>query len=448
MFDDVISKILEPRERIKDIRKNTLRCTQSDLACSTLTREMISQIENKKKNLTWDAARSISDNMNSYAKEYNIMFNITATDLMKSETEQAHDKVISYTIDLKNLITAENSTEISMKIFDKVNDIMAHHEIEHSAVFDFYMTSIDLFQENSLLDKSKECILESFLISNSDRDNLNVLIKLTKIAYSISKYNDVIFIAESAIALYNKCNFNDIESLQDLYYNLALAYKSDNQYDKCYDIFDIVSNLKIPFLDLDILYANCLLEHEKYLEAEKRYSSILHTANFLNNAETIFRIYRNLAFLYYKIEKIDKSYEYINLAMATKCHKTKDELAFLYSFAFIVNLKTQCGNLKIRRSFDEAIEKCKNANDVIFQIKLFIKIIDYYMQHKYNEDILEIIDALEKNILNKHISNEKYFHVFNKAANYFLENNRPADANIIFQKMMNISSNYSESDLF
>lgn len=458
MLDKIMKEVLSPGNNIYNIRKKLLRCTQSDLACDNLTREMISQIENSKKPLTWSAAHSLADNINIYAKIKNIIYSVTAAELMRTEIEQAND-IIKYCLNHVNiLIKTENSTEQFLKIYTRADNIILKYNIDRKLVFNFYMLCIDYCLENSLLIKAKQYIFSCCNIIQSSEQRLSVFVKLTKILHYISEYptcannnskfDDIIYISSFAINFYNENNFNDISILQDLYYNLALAYKDKGNYNKCFEIISIVDSLKINFLKLDILHANCLYDTARYDEAKNHYNSILNNVSFTNDNTFIFRTHQNLALLHLKIGEIDKAIDYIKLAKDIKCHRSDAEIAYLYYFAFEIDLASDCGSLKIKHSFTQAIEKCNVISNDTLKINLFSKAIDYFIKCKNNESILENINAMEKDILNKQLLSEKYFHVFNKAAEYFLTSNQPNNANIIFLKEINLSSIYRKSNLF
>lgn len=448
MYDKIMNEIIDNRKRIKNIRKSILRCTQNDLACKGLSREMISMLENKTKNLTKETAEIIANNINKYATDRNMVINITKEKLMKSEIEQAHDMVQQSLEHINILIKSDNTTEQFLDIYNKVNDVFIKYHIERSLTFEFYNVSIDYSLDNRMLPLAKECIFRCFEAAESEIEKLNVFTKLTKIEHYYYEYDYIIYIANFAIDFYNKHNFNDLDTLQRLYYNLALAYKDKENYEKCFEIFEIVNELNINYLNFDILHANCLYDTKKYQDAETYYLSILSKAKFINDSKVIFRIQQNLALLYLKTNKISNANEYIQLALRMKCHKTSSEESYLYYYAFIIDLGCGNGKLKINRSFHEAIKKSVTACNSLLQVKLFDKITEYYINNKHSDDLINIINNLEQSVLENKISNEKYFHIFNKSAKYFLDNNEQSKACYVFQKTMNISSNYTESDFF
>lgn len=300
MFDN---EILSPNEKVKKIRKQILRATQDEIAQGVCKKPNISQIENNKQKLTYFLATGIAENFNRIAKEKNIDIEpITAEYLIKDEDTQANE---IFEINILNEIKEINKVHLFEEKLNEAESIIEKYNVLDDKKIQLYQLACNFYFLKHIYTKSDEMCdngLKLCLNSKNILGEANLYTSKARNYIRKNKYTEALEELDHAERLIS--NLNDKKLSERICFNKALTYKKLKKYDEAIKYLKIlVTKFKIKdgkkFLDIKMLYANCLNDKQKYKEAEKEYISILEPAMKLNDKDFIALTYRNLSELYF-----------------------------------------------------------------------------------------------------------------------------------------------------
>jgi tetratricopeptide (TPR) repeat protein len=295
-------------EKIKNLRKK-LGMRQQELEDKNMSRAFISMVENGKRGLGKENARSIAEKLNNKASKLGFNLNIDEEYLLRTPKEDAE----FYCSEKLNNNPTVDEIDVILKICKDYNLIKIKAE-SYKILGDYafeindykkaiikYMTSIDLYKDIGdysllpyLYNKIGVCKLN--LLENTMNDLL---------------YREAIFLFERAN--YYAENLNDLEAEKYSLYNIAKIYKILNEWEKALDFTEKYSflcsknNDKEGYVAAAILKASCYSEKGNKEKAISLYMELIE--NLTNGEEILWIIYNNLGIIYTQENNFDKGKE-------------------------------------------------------------------------------------------------------------------------------------------
>ncbi|MFL0249434.1 tetratricopeptide repeat protein [Clostridium neuense] len=272
--------VISDGDKIKTIREK-YDLKQDEISGNDITRNLISEIETNKANITKKTAEVIIKNLTELAKKKGFKVTETVEYLMENQIEQANKILDDYIEELKALVISRDGSFIEtlkkaevflidwdikdkkLRIYELAGDYFCNQN-------DFYKSSIYYEKANALINKRQFA-----------KELLNILRKLSMVYFYTEKYKESIKCSEFA-TIY----FSDIDNKNRavFLYNSALCYEKLKNFNKALDSFDEVEQIidkndESKYVQILIGKATCLLLLKKYDEALKIFNKILELVN-------------------------------------------------------------------------------------------------------------------------------------------------------------------------
>lgn len=306
MFDN---EIISPNEKIKKIRKQILRVTQERISHGICTKNNLSQIENNKQKLTFNLAIGIANNFNKIAKEKNIdIESITAEYLIKDEDNQANE-ILENNI-LKDLNKIEIIEQYEKKL-SEAEKLIAKYNISDCFKIKLYRIAADFYFKKRYYYKSDEMCNEGLKVCINSKNMVEEAnLYVSKARNNVNRGNYLESLEQLSVGEKISNCVGDSELFKRICFNKALTYKKIKKYDEAIRYLRILTDTfeleEKKLLDVKMLSANCLIEQNKFDEAENLYIEILEPAMKLDDKDLLAMAYKNLAELY--LNKKDYKY--------------------------------------------------------------------------------------------------------------------------------------------
>lgn len=344
-------EILSLGEKIKRKRKE-LDMTLKDLAKDRITPGQISLIESGRSNPSMDLLEYLAVNLNT-----------TVVYLMESEESQAEKICIYYDQMAESCILSEDY-ERALELIEKAEVYVEKFKLEYRQAKNIYLQA-DIYFNNGQYEKAKKKYLSAnvIFIKNNDFDEVvKTFLMLGKLSYKLKSYYSANSYLKQAEIIYLDNNIGNDILLGDIYYCIA---KINCKIEKMKEAlkYSYLAEEKFNQLNDSREYAKRILEIAKeYSEkhdlanAVKYSSSALQLFREIESKERVSSIENNLGEIFYKFEKIDKSFKHYEKAREIRTSiKDKDLVKTL------INI---CKNhIKVKN-----IEDCEELLEHIYSI--------------------------------------------------------------------------------
>lgn len=267
--------VLSDGEKIKSIRKK-YGLRQDEISGNDITRNLISEIETNKANITRKTAEIIIKNLNAVADKKRIKVVETIEYLMENEIVQASKILEECIYELRTLIIAKDDSFI--KILKETENFLINWNIKDKKIV-IYELAGDYFYNHN--DYYKSCVyyekaLELTGKLELSQNLLNLLRKVSMLYIYIGKYDESIDNCEFALKNFSEMK-NDYKAT--FIYNSSIGYQKLGNLKKALQRLNEVKNF-ISINDekyVQVLnnQAACLEELEEFQEALKMYNEIL-----------------------------------------------------------------------------------------------------------------------------------------------------------------------------
>lgn len=390
-------EILSNGEKIKRLRKE-LGARQEDLACEGNTRSNINRIENNKQELTAKTAKLIYKKMLYFAqKNEKNTEHITEQYLLETPEYQANEitkNIISELDDfaeikdINKFNSKKNEIELFLNKYEKYISLSNQAKIYYSlgkAQFKLYQ-----FDESYINAFRSRDISYSIL---DFRINLKSFALLIKISYKLDRMSEVLSLSKFALSIAKAHKINDEELLKDIYFNTALAYIKNHNYDECIRYIDIFTKLEIreeELLKAELIRANCFYDTKRYSSAETLYFELLIIAKQLGNEETKCRIYTMIAMLYLQLNQRNNVIYYADLLVSLDTNDVEINALNLYYALYCYKELDMYDLVKkyLIRTLNLLL-KSKNESSLLDTI---IEVSNYYISKDYLEDLYSLCE--------------------------------------------------------
>lgn len=344
----VYCKILSQGDKIRLLRKK-YKLKQEEIAGSDITRNLISEIETNKANLTRTTAEAVLKNAMIIADKRRFQVDETVEYLMETENEQASRILDNYIDELKTVM---------------------------------------VYKDNSFVDMLKE--IESFLIKWDLTDKKIAIYELAGDYFCMqNELNKGIVYYEKALAVVGK--LFPTQELLDLLHKLCRTYGNAGRYDESISCCDFALNHFEDLSEKDIVYFVYNRAYALYLlrSFERALSDIRMIEGRLDKADvrTYFAVMDTKAVCLHEAHHYDEALELYNHLLGVLSDDQIDKRLVVY-----VNI----ADLYIKLS-DEI-----KANDILDIIKQKISFMDcgsryqanvYFEIGKINRDLHNLKEA-------------------------------------------------------
>ncbi|URZ02724.1 helix-turn-helix domain-containing protein [Clostridium felsineum] len=325
-----MTSILTIGEKIKKLR-NEYKLNQDDIVGTELTRNLISQIEHGKANLTRSTAELIIRNTKDILEKRGTTLDegINAEYLLETEEAQAKKVINSYIKELKEVSVYKESyfegllkkiddllikwgfTDLKIDICEIVGDYYAHKNDFHKA---------SMYYEN----------IKYLIGSETDMNRIvSIFRKLSMVYIYSGNFSEGIRVCRNALERFKDMD-NDYKSI--FTFNMSLYYHYLGEYEKSLDILSELESVinkenKDKYGSVLLLKASCLQDLKRYAKALDIYNELLNITP-KNDVNNLCIYYNNMAQVYIGMGKMEIANNYI-ATVVSKLVKISDDFQSL-----------------------------------------------------------------------------------------------------------------------
>lgn len=403
-------QIMVSGEKIKMLR-DKYGLNQTELAGGEVTRQAISSIENGKKKLSDKMAKLIVTNINNILAVKGFKNEVITveylTESLKVQANRLADEYISELDDLNAVSSDENSRkkDFNKDKFKEIKGAVESFLLKYDTVIDKskayeinYLMTEGLINIHSF-EEAYIYAFKTYDISISLNDaikQLKVIAKKITIYYRLNRNDEILALGKHALEIANKNHISDYKELVKIYYNLALAYKKNNNYTECLKHISLL--LSVPGISFEdaisgkILRANCSKDLKRYNEAEKMYNDILNELKTNNQYKHISFIYDNLAAISLEVKDYDKAKYYAEKLVMIEYYNDEQNADNFYWAVYIYKELDEYEEVK--KYYSRGLKYLKKINNLSGYNDLAAELIAYFISNNHKERILEIANLL------------------------------------------------------
>ncbi|URZ08869.1 helix-turn-helix domain-containing protein [Clostridium felsineum] len=428
-----MTRILTIGEKIKKLRSE-YKLNQDDIVGTELTRNLISQIEHGKANLTRSTAELIIRNTKDILEKRGTTLddNINVEYLLETEESQAKKVISAYIKELKEVSVYKGSR--FSNLLEKIEDLLSKWEfgdlkIEVCEIAgDYYSSKNDYLKSYIYYENVK------YLIGcQTDMKRVISIFRKLSTTYTYTgNFEEGIRICKYALG-----RFVDMEdSYKCIFtFNMSLYYNYIGEYEKSLNVLngfeDVIKEIyKERYNKLLLLKASSLQELRRYAEAIHVYNELLkitskddfnnlcvyynnmaqvyigmgkmdlannyidtvvsNLSNLSNNFEALPQIYCELGKSYHMLADNDNSVKYLTIAL--KLSKSFQYYSFTKSILDeLSQINTCISEVNLKEEFITLIEQLGNSYDR-YNHSLIFNIIQYYNRLNDIKSISELCE--------------------------------------------------------
>lgn len=309
-------EILSPGDKLKLLRRK-YKLKQEEISGDKITRNLISEIETNKANLTKSTAEIIFANLNALSKKHNYSVTETIDYLMEDELAQANKILDGYISELRSVFPYKDRT-FSKKLKD-IESFLIKWDIKDKKI-QIYELAGDYFSSTNdyykcVLYYEKAFNLMDKLVCTPEL--LGILKKLSKVYAYTNKHNESIECAEFALD-----HFPDMPNYHKalFLYNSSFSLKQLKQYNKAIKNLDAAENCidKDNLDKLTDIWNNkgyCFILQKDYNSAFKIFTKLFNMFANKNNMDKFMIIITNLIECYIGLNDIEEANKYLKIAL-------------------------------------------------------------------------------------------------------------------------------------
>lgn len=386
-------EIMSIGDKLKNLRKK-YNLSQDDLAGNQITRNLISQIEHNKANLTRSSAKIMLTNLKKICDKKNTEVEEDIDYLLEDERSQANKVLDKYIRELKDLTVYRDGAFLSK--LSEIEEFLAKWDIKDKKITIFemagdYYSNIRDFYNSSMYYEKAKAIMDGDV---HNEDMLSVLRKLSMIYYYMGKYEEDIKCCDFAI--------NHFKDMSEEYYcifiyNKSTCYMNLKQHDVALEGLKEIEYLtkKISmdkYYDVCIQIAICLGEINKYDESVQLYNKILESIGN-NNYEKYIVVIINLVEIYMKLGDNEKIKENLKLIFEVKKHLSEKFISLPEVYFEIGKIGKELKDLELAEEYcEQALTYAKKNMRYNLESDILYELIDLYIEQNNKEKILDIMN--------------------------------------------------------
>ncbi|PJI07845.1 MULTISPECIES: helix-turn-helix domain-containing protein [Clostridium] len=415
-------EILSVGSKLKKLREK-YNVRQDDLAggnSGDITRNLISQIEHDKANLTKHAAEIMMNNLKKICYKRHIAVDETIEYLMEDEKSQAGRMLDDYIKDLKDMSVYKNTSFLNK--LNEVEDFLVNWNLVDKKIIIFelagdYFSNTNDFYNSSLYYEKARALMD---INVYNEHTISILRKLSMIYIYMGKYDEGIRCCDFAL---NQFKDNISEKYRSIFiFNSAVYYMELKEYSAALTRLKSLENT-IKEINMNKYYevlaqeGVCLGFLGKHQKALNIFNKVLDFVS-KDNIEVYILLRLNIVDAYINLNEVDTAKQYL-----------EDILKDIDSISYV----PQQGS----KIYYEIGNSYKKINDILHAKVYFMKSLDYARTYKQfsivrntlnalldiciaNDDNKEINDIKDMFLLNVNREQKMDVHFVNKLVEYYL----------------------------
>ncbi|MCR3760031.1 helix-turn-helix domain-containing protein [Clostridium felsineum] len=386
-------EIMSIGDKLKNLRKK-YNLSQDDLAGNQITRNLISQIEHNKANLTKSSAKIMLTNLKKICDKKNTEVEEDIDYLLEDERSQANKVLDRYIRELKDLTVYRDGAFLSK--LSEIEEFLAKWDIKDKKITIFemagdYYSNIRDFYNSSMYYEKAKAIMDGDI---HNEDMLSVLRKLSMIYYYMGKYEEDIKCCDFAI--------NHFKDMSEEYYcifiyNKSSCYMNLKQHDVALEGLKEIEYLtkKISmdkYYDVCIQIATCLAELGEYDESLIVYNKILDYVGEKKYEKHIM-VFINVVEIYMILGNDEKIKENLNLIFETKKHLNENFVYLPETYFQIGKIGKNLKDLKLAEEYyEQALTYAKKNMRYYVEADILCELVDLYIEKNSKEKILDVMN--------------------------------------------------------
>lgn len=370
-------KILSQGDKIKLLRKK-YNLKQEEIAGSDITRNLISEIETNKANLTRNVAKVILKNVFAMADKKHFQVDETVEYLLETENEQALKILDKYIDKLKTVMICKDDSFITT--FREAEDFLIKWDLtdRKMAIYDlagdYFCIQNELNTSIVYYEKALAVVGKLFLT----QEVLNLLHKLCRTYGNAGRYDETIRCCDFALN-----HFEDLSEKDIVYfvYNRAFTFMNLRNFERSLADIDKIEGMidkddaQRYFAILDTK-AVCLYELKRYDEALKVYTKLLKMLDDKQMDKKIV-MHINIAEVYIALSENDKANVLLN--------EVKRKLPFIDNGScYEANIYYELGKIyigyndkvKAAEYYSKALEISKKRNKYVLAADILCELMN------------------------------------------------------------------------
>lgn len=386
-------EILSIGDKLKALRKK-YNLTQSDLSRNKICRNLISEIENNKANLTVSTAKIIIDNLNTISKEKGITLDINLSYLMSDEKTQAK-KIFNKYIDELTLLKENNNSNFCAKLNEAEKFIIDWNFNDKKAIiFEIagdYFNNVKIFYKSCIY---YEKVLSLIEYTDDNTTMVNILKKLSTVYFNMCKYDYSIKYSQFAL--------DHVENIsKKLFYtfilNISLCHIKLNNYNialKNLELIDETAKELNPHLYYKALTlkASCFQGLKCYKKSLCIYQDLINATNKNNYLEYIF-LSINISKIYIILNENALAEKYVDESINNIKYVTNKNINLSYIFFSIGKIYMSLHQIKNSEIYYlKALYYAKQNMNYDLINSIFSKLINIYKFTRNTEKIESLTD--------------------------------------------------------
>ncbi|WP_234121879.1 helix-turn-helix transcriptional regulator [Clostridium hydrogenum] len=294
---------------------------QDEISGNDITRNLISEIETNKANITKNTAEVIIKNLNELGKKRHFKVTETVEYLLENTNSQANKILSEYIEELKAVAICKDDS--FAKILIEIEEFLVNWDITSKKIQVYEMAGDYFYNKNEIYKSVLYYEKELTLIDKNilSRTLITVLRKLSMVYTYIDKYEESIKCCEFALTHFRELPKEDSVIFR---FNRALCYKKIGKFKQAIEDIEMAEELvdkvnKVStYVNILINKSNCLYRLNTYDEALSILNEILNLID-KNDLEKQILIRINIINNYIKVENIEKVKEELKIIL--KCLK-------------------------------------------------------------------------------------------------------------------------------
>lgn len=405
--------VISDGDKLKTIREK-YDLKQEEISGKDITRNLISEIETNKANITKKTAEIIIKNLTEVAKKKDFQINETVEYLMENQVEQANKILDDYIEELKTLVISKDGSFI--ETLKKAESFLIDWDIKdkklkiYELAGDYFCNNNEMYKSAVYYEKASALLSRMFL----DKELLTLSRKLSMVYGYMGNYEKSIECCNFALSRFEDMSQKDKVIFM---YNNALNYKLINNFElslKNIDVAEMLVDKTDTFMNIRILNnkASCLYEINEKHEALKVFNqisslldknsledylinltNIIHVcidldfkdelmmnldividrlSNLNKNSLCVSNIYFEIAEIYKELDKLDLSEDYylkaLNFSEEQKNYVLADKILNNLIDMCIVKNNVEKMNIIKEKVFCIAVKKDKIDNVLMYKL--------------------------------------------------------------------------------
>ncbi|PJI08715.1 MULTISPECIES: helix-turn-helix domain-containing protein [Clostridium] len=387
-------EILSIGTKLKNLREK-YNVKQEDISGKEITRNLISQIEHDKANLTQNAAGIILKNLKNICDKRHITIDENIEFLMEDEKSQANKILSKYIKELKDLMVYKDNSFVTK--LTEVEEFLVKWNITDKkiAIFELagdYYCNINDYYKSSLYYEKAKALLDIY-----SKDSISILRKLSMVYFYMGEYGQNIKCCQFALDWFNDDLTEEYRCI--FLFNSALCYLELKKYYKAIknltELELITKNLNMDkYYDVLAQEAVCYQELKKYNESLSIYNKLLgHMDKNKHELNTLILI--NTIEIYMELEDYTKAKNQLNKALDS-INKLNDNCSAAPNIYFELGkiYKSLNDSFNSEKYFLKSLSLTKKQTHYYLMEDLILELANIYKSSKNMEKLSDIKNEL------------------------------------------------------